>query len=165
MFEIFKFVFVVWLVLNSKEENKRKGIRNLGKKRKGKEAWIPSPFGLLAHPAHLARPLPPPRSLYRAGPPYLHSRAPTRTPLSLCSWAQFASPNRAPVPPPSGPRLPIPPPFNRPPERATRAHARRDGRAHVTSCHTRFWKVNRMRTMCVPGLEIHVHSDYINDSS
>jgi hypothetical protein len=32
-------------------------------------------------------------------------------------------------------------------------------------CHTRFWKVNRMRTMYVPGSEIHVHSDYINDSS
>jgi hypothetical protein len=26
-------------------------------------------------------------------------------------------------------------------------------------------KVNRMRTMYVPGSEIHVHSDYINDSS
>jgi hypothetical protein len=34
-----------------------------------------------------------------------------------------------------------------------------------TKCHTRFWKVNRMRTMYVPGLEIHVHGDYINDSS
>jgi hypothetical protein len=32
-------------------------------------------------------------------------------------------------------------------------------------CHTRFQKVNRMRTMYVPGSEIHVHSDYINDSS
>jgi hypothetical protein len=32
-------------------------------------------------------------------------------------------------------------------------------------CHTRFWKVNRMRTMYVPGSEIHVHCDYINDSS
>jgi hypothetical protein len=32
-------------------------------------------------------------------------------------------------------------------------------------CHTRFWKVNRMRTMYVPGSEIHVHIDYINDSS
>jgi hypothetical protein len=31
--------------------------------------------------------------------------------------------------------------------------------------HTRFQKVNRMRTMYVPGSEIHVHSDYINDSS
>jgi hypothetical protein len=28
-------------------------------------------------------------------------------------------------------------------------------------CHTRFWKVNRMRTMYVPGSEAHVHSDYI----
>jgi hypothetical protein len=28
-----------------------------------------------------------------------------------------------------------------------------------------FWKVNRMRTMYVPGSEIHVHGDYINDSS
>jgi hypothetical protein len=26
-------------------------------------------------------------------------------------------------------------------------------------------KVNRMRTMYVPGSKIHVHSDYINDSS
>jgi hypothetical protein len=32
-------------------------------------------------------------------------------------------------------------------------------------CHTRFWKVNRMRTMYVLGSKIHVHSDYINDSS
>jgi hypothetical protein len=32
-------------------------------------------------------------------------------------------------------------------------------------CHTRFWKVNRMETMYVPGSEIHVHGDYINDSS
>jgi hypothetical protein len=32
-------------------------------------------------------------------------------------------------------------------------------------CHTQFWKVNRMRTMYVPGSEIHVHNDYINDSS
>jgi hypothetical protein len=31
---------------------------------------------------------------------------------------------------------------------------------HV-SCHTPFWKVNRMRTMYVPGLEIYVHNDYI----
>jgi hypothetical protein len=29
------------------------------------------------------------------------------------------------------------------------------------SCHTRFWKANRMRTMYVPGSETHVHSDYI----
>ena len=28
-------------------------------------------------------------------------------------------------------------------------------------CHTRFWKVNRMRTMYVPGSVIHVHSSYI----
>jgi hypothetical protein len=35
----------------------------------------------------------------------------------------------------------------------------------VVSCHTRFQKANRMRTMYVPGSEIHVHSDYINDSS
>ena len=38
MFEIFEFVFVVCLVLNSKEENKIKGIRTSGIKRKGKEA-------------------------------------------------------------------------------------------------------------------------------
>jgi hypothetical protein len=35
----------------------------------------------------------------------------------------------------------------------------------ISRCHTRFWKVNRMRTMYVPGSKIHVHSDYINDSS
>jgi hypothetical protein len=35
----------------------------------------------------------------------------------------------------------------------------------VGDCHTRFQKANRMRTMYVPGSEIHVHSDYINDSS
>jgi hypothetical protein len=28
-------------------------------------------------------------------------------------------------------------------------------------CHTRFWKVNQMRTMYVPGSEHHVHNDYI----
>jgi hypothetical protein len=28
-------------------------------------------------------------------------------------------------------------------------------------CHTRFWKVNRMRTMYMPRSEIHVHNDYI----
>jgi hypothetical protein len=28
-------------------------------------------------------------------------------------------------------------------------------------CHTRFCKVNRMRTMYVPGSETHVHNDYI----
>jgi hypothetical protein len=28
-------------------------------------------------------------------------------------------------------------------------------------CHTWFWKVNRMRTMYVPGSETHVHRDYI----
>jgi hypothetical protein len=28
-------------------------------------------------------------------------------------------------------------------------------------CHTRFWKANRMRTMYVPGLETHVHSNHI----
>jgi hypothetical protein len=33
------------------------------------------------------------------------------------------------------------------------------------ACHTQFWKVNLMRTMYVPGSEIHVHNDYINDSS
>jgi hypothetical protein len=31
----------------------------------------------------------------------------------------------------------------------------------VHKCHTRFWKVNRMRTMYVPGSETHVHSNYI----
>jgi hypothetical protein len=35
----------------------------------------------------------------------------------------------------------------------------------MRQCHTRFWKINRMRTMYVSGSEIHVHSDYINDSS
>jgi hypothetical protein len=28
-------------------------------------------------------------------------------------------------------------------------------------CYTRFRKVNQMRTMYVPGSEIHVHNDYI----
>jgi hypothetical protein len=32
---------------------------------------------------------------------------------------------------------------------------------HADSCHTRFWKANRMRTMYVPGSAIHVHSSYI----
>jgi hypothetical protein len=32
---------------------------------------------------------------------------------------------------------------------------------HPGLCHTRFWKVNRIRTMYVPVSEIHVHSDYI----
>jgi hypothetical protein len=42
----------------------------------------------------------------------------------------------------------------------------REGRArHRRDCHTQFWKVNRMRTMYVPRSEIHVHGDYINDSS
>jgi hypothetical protein len=49
MFELFEFVFVVCLVLNSKEENKIKGIRNSGIKRKGKEARIPSLLDLSAH--------------------------------------------------------------------------------------------------------------------
>jgi hypothetical protein len=35
----------------------------------------------------------------------------------------------------------------------------------VSRCHTRFLKVNRMRTMYVPGSVIHVHNDCINDSS
>src|SRR5688572_4334184 len=35
----------------------------------------------------------------------------------------------------------------------------------MPECHARFWKVNRMRTMYVPGSEIHVHGDCINDSS
>jgi hypothetical protein len=34
-------------------------------------------------------------------------------------------------------------------------------RERAVACHTRFWKVNRMRTMYVPGSETHVHSDYI----
>jgi hypothetical protein len=32
---------------------------------------------------------------------------------------------------------------------------------YLASCHTQFWKANRMRTMYVPGSETHVHSDYI----
>jgi hypothetical protein len=35
------------------------------------------------------------------------------------------------------------------------------GRGKDYKCHTQFWKVNRMRTMYVPGSETHVHSDYI----
>jgi hypothetical protein len=31
----------------------------------------------------------------------------------------------------------------------------------LLTCHTRFWKANRMRTMYVPGSETHVHNDYI----
>jgi hypothetical protein len=31
----------------------------------------------------------------------------------------------------------------------------------MESCHTRFWKANRMRTMYVAGSETHVHNDYI----
>jgi hypothetical protein len=31
----------------------------------------------------------------------------------------------------------------------------------LSNCHTRFWKVNQMRTTYVPGSETHVHSDYI----
>jgi hypothetical protein len=34
MFELLEFIFVVCLVMNSKEENKRKGIGNSGIKRK-----------------------------------------------------------------------------------------------------------------------------------
>jgi hypothetical protein len=30
-----------------------------------------------------------------------------------------------------------------------------------TTCHTQFWKANRMRTMYVSGSETHVHRDYI----
>jgi hypothetical protein len=29
------------------------------------------------------------------------------------------------------------------------------------SCHTQFWKANRMQIMYVPGSETHVQSDYI----
>jgi hypothetical protein len=36
-----------------------------------------------------------------------------------------------------------------------------DNKAELDTCHTRFWMVNRMRTMYVPGSETHVHSDYI----
>jgi hypothetical protein len=39
------------------------------------------------------------------------------------------------------------------------------GKSVDQKCHIRFWKVNRMQTMYVSGSEIHVHSDYINDSS
>jgi hypothetical protein len=41
----------------------------------------------------------------------------------------------------------------------------RDISCYRRECHTRFLKVNRMRTMYVSGSEIHVHRDYINDSS
>jgi hypothetical protein len=37
----------------------------------------------------------------------------------------------------------------------------RPGVRSKASCHTRFWKANRMRTMYVPGSETHIHSDYI----
>jgi hypothetical protein len=35
------------------------------------------------------------------------------------------------------------------------------GVLHQQSCHTRFWKANRMRTMYVSGSETHVHKDHI----
>jgi hypothetical protein len=76
MFERFKFEFVVWLDLKSKEKIKRKGNR-FRIKRKTKRSMPPLPLGLLAHPARLD-PCPP-RSLYMAGPsmsaPPLHRRA------------------------------------------------------------------------------------------
>jgi hypothetical protein len=31
----------------------------------------------------------------------------------------------------------------------------------ISLCHTRFWKVNRMRTMYVPRSKTHVHNNYI----
>jgi hypothetical protein len=43
--------------------------------------------------------------------------------------------------------------------------SRRGKRRIMRKCHTRFLKANRMRTVYVSVLEIHVHSDYINDSS
>jgi hypothetical protein len=41
------------------------------------------------------------------------------------------------------------------------AHAMSANDASTSTCHNRFWKANRMRTMYVPGLETHVHNDYI----
>jgi hypothetical protein len=49
MFEIFKFEFVVWLDLNSKEKIKRKGIRNSKEKGKTKAAQPTLPLGHSAH--------------------------------------------------------------------------------------------------------------------
>jgi hypothetical protein len=50
MFEIFKFQFVVWMDLNSKEKIKRKEIRNSKEKRKRKSQSSPNhPLGHLAH--------------------------------------------------------------------------------------------------------------------
>jgi hypothetical protein len=43
------------------------------------------------------------------------------------------------------------------------AKPRGESDAHkvVRTCHTWFWKVNRMQTMYVLGSEIHLHKDYI----
>jgi hypothetical protein len=50
MLETFKFEFVVWLGLNSKEENKRKGnIYSEKKEKKPKKPENPLPFSLSAH--------------------------------------------------------------------------------------------------------------------
>jgi hypothetical protein len=43
-------------------------------------------------------------------------------------------------------------------------HSSRSQRS-VSSCHTRFYKANRMRTMYVPGSAIHVHNSYITWTS
>jgi hypothetical protein len=87
MFEISKFVFVVCLVLNSKEENKRKRIRNSGIKRKGKEKkpGTPPSSAFLAHPAHRARVRLPSRSHCLAGQACRRLRfTPARALLSAC---------------------------------------------------------------------------------
>jgi hypothetical protein len=39
--------------------------------------------------------------------------------------------------------------------------SRIDSSSEILTCHTRFQKANRMRTMYVPGSVIHVHSSYI----
>jgi hypothetical protein len=41
------------------------------------------------------------------------------------------------------------------------AHQMLSMRVPIYMCHTRFWKVNRMRTMNVLGIRTHIHSDYI----
>jgi hypothetical protein len=59
MFELFEFEFGACLNLNSKEENKRKRIRNSGIKEKLKEAQsplLPWPFGPLGPPSRSPAP-------------------------------------------------------------------------------------------------------------
>jgi hypothetical protein len=83
MFEIFKFEFVVWLDLNSKEKIKRKVNRNSEEKgKKDKGTQLPPSLGLSAHQAQPAR-APAPSLPMTSGPrlsvpasPRSHARCP-----------------------------------------------------------------------------------------